>query len=50
MSRKRYSKKTKEIVAAAKKFAADKRAAGWSRADAAASLKKMLESKTGQFE
>ena len=47
---KKYSKKVTEIVAAAQKFAEEKRSQGWTRQDAAAKLKKMLESDTGSDE
>jgi len=48
--KKRYKESTKAIVAGAFKFAEEKRAQGWTRQDAAANLKKMLESDTGDDE
>ena len=41
------SDSVKAIVEGAKKFAQDKKSQGWTKQDAAASLKKMLESDTG---
>jgi hypothetical protein len=42
MARRRYKKSTRALVAAAFRFAEEKRAKGWTREDAAASLKRML--------
>jgi hypothetical protein len=46
-SKKQYEDSTKAAVAGAFKFAQEKRSQGWTRQDAAASLKSMLESDTG---
>ena len=48
--RKQYRASTVGIVARAKAFAKEKQAQGWTRADFAAGLKKMLESDTGDVE
>jgi hypothetical protein len=47
---KQYRDSTKAIVAGALEFAKEKTAQGWTRRDAAASLKRMLESDTGDEE
>ena len=44
---KAYAQSTREIVAGAFRFAEEKRKQGWTREDAAAGLKAMLESDTG---
>lgn len=47
---KQYSQEVRDALARAKAWVAAKRAEGWTRADFAAGLKKMLESPTGDPE